>query len=256
MNSHNFRVLIYALVLIPILGCNFDPIPIFGSKPVHGTVIDAVTGVPLENVIVMGHWPDSQVKEILSGPNGIFLIPAWTTLPIPDLNKTHHDHAVTINFYKRGYLPKSISNHFPVTEQRSKASYDWQWNGQIIELQPIDETWSEVFQALKDHRSKRINYRELSEYPPKIRKEVSVMSYQWTLFNEDAGIWDVAAECALEDAPRMTFEMARYLQNMDTSNEKEKTPLIDYLTHDCDMCGYKSDKELEKLLISNNARNP
>lgn len=227
--------------LIPLLllsGCDYGLFPIYSSKPVHGTVVNAVTGEPLKNVIVMGNWPDSHVQEVVSDENGRFEIPAWHKFPDFFKNRMYDEHDVSINFYKQGYLPKSTHNSILYREIAAKgyrSEYVWQWNGKVVELQPFDAIWLEVF-----HEG--------------VRKR-----YENTSFYNELGLAPIVHKCLWKSVPNMLIEIGRYLQDLKAieyelsfSKPYKKKPLLEYIeerfSFDPDKCHPDARRELQAFI--------
>jgi hypothetical protein len=121
------------------------------TREVRGHVVDGATGVPLEDVIVVGSWPDigstlcgdhelmrGHVYETTTDRNGAFRLPGC----LKTTGVFFHSDAY-VSFYKRGYFPKKINNSplWNTSIGKGKLGYSgpgwvWQFQGSVIELEP------------------------------------------------------------------------------------------------------------------------
>ncbi|MCU7886459.1 MAG: hypothetical protein KZQ82_19900 [Candidatus Thiodiazotropha sp. (ex Lucinoma annulata)] len=121
------------------------------TREVTGHVVDGATGVPMEDVIVVGSWPGigntlcgdykamrSHVYETTTDRNGAFKIPGC----VGSTGVFFHSDG-GLNFHKRGYFPKEIKNNpsWNISIGKGKLGYRgpgwvWQFQGSVIELEP------------------------------------------------------------------------------------------------------------------------
>ncbi|MES9906930.1 MAG: hypothetical protein ABW150_00295 [Candidatus Thiodiazotropha sp.] len=119
------------------------------TQETRGWVVDAATGVPLKDAIVVGSWPNiastycgdhematAHYHETTTDEHGEFVVPGCV--------KTtgiffHSDGG--LSFYKKGYFPKSIDNDSSWNPRLGRAEmgyygpgWVWQFNGAVIEL--------------------------------------------------------------------------------------------------------------------------
>jgi hypothetical protein len=223
-----------------------------------------VTGEPMENVVVMGNWPGSHLEEVFTDEKGRFLIPAWLNLPDFGYRK-YRESQVSINFFKMGFLPKSIHNNMRVEYISANGyipEYVWQWNGNIIELQPLNDTWLEVFHEILSYRSKggvRKNYYDKSEKDFRKEREYA---YKWQLFDNDVDLFPIVNRCQWKSVPNLLIEIGKYLQSLESleyefQNKKNytKMPLLEYIEKrfrfDPDKCHPNAREELQAFIDAN-----
>lgn len=143
------------------------PPPAYSAQPIHGTVVDATTGKPLEGVIIVAQWvlywtsvggqnPHKrlQVLETVTAPDGTYALPAWGPKPNPLAIDLAHgyfccfltDRDPTLSFFKAGYRPLSLDNTRPIDIKPPVRTSDW--DGRTIELEPFRGSPKEWADAL------------------------------------------------------------------------------------------------------------
>ncbi|MEW8001019.1 MAG: carboxypeptidase-like regulatory domain-containing protein [Candidatus Thiodiazotropha endolucinida] len=187
------------------------------TREVTGHVVDGATGVPLEDVIVVGTWPGigsthcgdheamrSHVHETTTDRTGAFRIPGC----IKTTGDFFHSDAV-ISLYKKDYLPKKSRNSpfWNTNIGKGKLGYIgpgwvWQFQGSVIELEP-----SGAISKTRLHKIlKSKNIRVVSDYD-------SVPF----------------SDCYWMKMPRMTMAIGHRKREIKDTPEMQKKPLAQYL---------------------------
>ncbi|MCU7814467.1 MAG: hypothetical protein KZQ81_04465 [Candidatus Thiodiazotropha sp. (ex Rostrolucina anterorostrata)] len=214
-----FHSLIILLCLPVLSACTKQGYHSF-TRETHGWVVDAATGVPLKDAIVVGSWPDigstycgdhemaaAHIHETTTNKHGEFVIPGCV--------KTtgiffHSDGG--LSFYKKGYFPKTIDNDplWNPTEGKAKMGYYgpgwvWQFNGAVIELESTSGISQENIDKIRRSKNGRI-----------------VTDYQ--------GIG--GSKCHWLRMPKMVMATGHRIQKRDavgTHRDKVSMPLVEYL---------------------------
>jgi hypothetical protein len=134
----------------------FYPPTEYSAQSIHGRVVDATTGQPLEGVIIVAQWilydinvgggnarRRLQVLETVTAADGTYAFPAWGPKPNLwnlDLAKAYFccvltDRDPLLDFFKPGYRPRVLLNEKPIDMQSSVRTSDW--DGKTIELEPF-----------------------------------------------------------------------------------------------------------------------
>lgn len=128
-----------------------DPPPLtYSAKPVRGVVVDAATGEPLADVVVVaqwvlfvsgpghgGHGPRLHVTEAITNSEGKFQIPEWGPKPNPRYPWTRlRDEDPALSFFKRGYAPHYVQNRW----DRNESVRFSEWDGKTIKLEKFTGT--------------------------------------------------------------------------------------------------------------------
>jgi hypothetical protein len=161
------RIMLGLLLLTPITAASAPPT--YSAKPIHGTVVDAETGRPLEGVIVVAQWilyeasvggqnprKRLQVLETVTAPDGTYAFPGWgPKLNLPVINPfggyfccflTNRDPL--LNLFKPGYRPLSVLNQIE-TDVSVRTS---DWDGKTIRLERFrgdSEAWARELDLLQ-----------------------------------------------------------------------------------------------------------
>ena len=107
-------ILLLVIALMLIAGLGHGKWILFYDEPVKGYVIDAETGKPLEDAVVVSMWQLTQlfsggyggyakVIEAKTGKEGRFIIPFWMTFKPWTFYSVMYDIAPQIVIYKPGY---------------------------------------------------------------------------------------------------------------------------------------------------------
>ena len=125
--------------------------PFYSAQPIHGRVVDAATGQPLDGVIVVAQWildviadggqPRLQVLETVTDAAGAYHFPGWgpkvnSRFPFAELDLA----APRLCFFTPGYTPLSVANIF----SSSDAVRVSEWDGKTIPLERFtgpDDEW-------------------------------------------------------------------------------------------------------------------
>jgi hypothetical protein len=137
---------ILVLVLIGLSTCVWAP-PVYWGDAIHGRVVDADTGEPLEGVVVVadwkllgggyghgGHLDSLVVQETVTGKNGEFALPEWGPKMRPSF--TMLDKAPWLILFKSRYEHGALWN-----EQSSNGFVRRSdWDGQTVKLKRFSGT--------------------------------------------------------------------------------------------------------------------
>jgi hypothetical protein len=112
----------------------------YSAKEIHGQIVDAETGQPIEGAVVVAQWVLSHIgsghygkrlyiHETVTDKNGNYVIPAWGPKPRPPLTElVYRDPQILI--FKSGYEPEGLENSNLQTDG-VRAS---EWDGRVIQL--------------------------------------------------------------------------------------------------------------------------
>lgn len=130
-----------------------------GSPAIRGTVLDAVSGKPIEGAVVVAEWVDREgfgfyvsstykVEEKLTDANGEF--------GLDGVNKANLD--LSFSIYKRGYV---CWNNKSIFMDGHRTDFLWK-TGQTYSLVPWQEGWSHwkhvgFIHSVADSRGKAFN---------------------------------------------------------------------------------------------------
>jgi hypothetical protein len=109
--------------------------------------VDAVTGQPLEGVIVVAQWvlfvapvgrgPRIQVLETVTDAKGIYQFPGWGPKPNPRFPLSSLDRMdPDLTFFKPGYRPHAVANMYASNEAVRTSD----WDGKTIKLEEFTGT--------------------------------------------------------------------------------------------------------------------
>jgi hypothetical protein len=121
----------------------------YSAREIRAQVVDDITGVPLEGVVVVAQW--QTVREIVPGfakPSsemvkavetrtdaaGRFLLPAWGPIARP-LFHSFENNDPRILLFRAGYYPRQIANEVRSRRDESAVRVS-QWDGTTIRLRP------------------------------------------------------------------------------------------------------------------------
>lgn len=122
----------------------------YSASPMEARVVDADSGQPLPDVIVVAHWAlrfgleggdsaDLQVLETVTDRDGRFAFPGWGPEGVPSAFPSGARMASTapsLILFKRGYEPRWISNS--VKSPGANASPASEWDGTRIALRRFE----------------------------------------------------------------------------------------------------------------------
>src|SRR5262245_43573633 len=99
--------------MVRLASCFSSP-PIYWGDAIHGRVVDAETGEPIQGAIVISNWQllrggighgghngSLLVHETVTDPNGAFSFPEWG--PLLRRSCTRLDYAPLLVVFKAGY---------------------------------------------------------------------------------------------------------------------------------------------------------
>ena len=133
----NHKLLIF-IIILSIVG--FLVFRSGGYPPMTGTVVDAVTGQPIEGAVVLvewtrthgigEHWTESfKVEDAVTGKNGKFTVAG---LDVRDVDRPD------VTVYKNGYVAWSSRWIFPSYENRT----DFRWGDIVFKLEHFRAEYS------------------------------------------------------------------------------------------------------------------
>lgn len=146
---HTIRIVV-ALAALAALG-NCHATITYSAEPIEGWVVDAETGRPLEDVVVLAHWQlrggiERQIKgelmilETKTNRDGRFAFPGWGPKAVSDSTARLWDEDPQLLFAKHGYQLLELSNASRVgpvdTEKLLRSST---WNGKRIEIKSFKD---------------------------------------------------------------------------------------------------------------------
>jgi hypothetical protein len=136
------RNLLFVLLLLSglcsLLACA-TPLT-YSAKEIHGQIVDAETGQPIEGAIVVAQWVLSHIgsggygtrlhiHETTTDKKGNYLVPAWGPTPRPPLTDLiYRDPQILI--FKSGYEPEGLENSIPQTDAVRVS----EWDGRVVKL--------------------------------------------------------------------------------------------------------------------------
>ena len=111
----------------------------YSAREIHGQVVDAKTGQPIEGAVVVaqwilfqigsGHGPRLQIFETVTDKAGNYAFPAWGPKPhSPFTELDREDPQILI--FKSGYDPRSLYN----SKDRSGSVRFSEWDGRTVKL--------------------------------------------------------------------------------------------------------------------------
>ncbi|MCU7839204.1 MAG: carboxypeptidase-like regulatory domain-containing protein [Candidatus Thiodiazotropha sp. (ex Troendleina suluensis)] len=162
---------LFLLLSMTILNACVSPGYYTFTREVTGRVVDAATGVPLEDVIVVGAWPGigsnlcgdheamrSHIYETTTDRSGEFMIPGC----VKTTGVFFHSDAL-VSFYKPGYFPKTPTNgsSWNISVGKGEMGYYgpgwvWQFEGSVIELEPSVGMAKEKIEEIRKSNNVRV----------------------------------------------------------------------------------------------------
>jgi hypothetical protein len=141
---------LFVLAVSTQAGCAGLPPLSYSAKPIHGRVVDAAAGQPLDGVIIVAQWildmghlgePRLQVLETVTDATGAYQFPGWgpkanPRYPVSSLQ----DEDPLLSFFTPGYAPLSVANTFSSND----AVRISEWDGKAIALKRFtgpDDEW-------------------------------------------------------------------------------------------------------------------
>jgi len=173
----------------------------YSANPIRGVVVDAVTGQPLEGVIIVAQWilyeataggqnPRKvfQVLETVSGPDGTYNFPGWGPKPNVPITLlpgylccffTNRDPGLSL--FKPGYRPQVLLNQKPFDEPNPIRTSDW--NGKTIKLEKFSgriEQWVREIDLLQSSLSwgHEMDWRQVPRMTLAILEELKTIPYR------------------------------------------------------------------------------
>lgn len=170
INQSIFKLLVIIVMLGFLQGCSVLFSRTYSSPKIEITIVNAVTGNPVEDAIIVANWPllstgyagggvpagSLALFEVVSNENGVFKLPSWG--PAIAAGDTRVDgNAPIIRIFKHGYEYLELRNEAPYPPPAVPPSIftDYEnnlgsrWNSQIIELVPFIGTDSEYAKQIE-----------------------------------------------------------------------------------------------------------
>jgi hypothetical protein len=148
--SFLFTSLLLATVTM-LAGCAHPPF--YSAKEIHGQIVDAATGEPIEGVVIVAQWELFQeglgdsghkgsmvnIKEAVTDSTGNYVIPGWW--PRPRLPFNYLDNRdPKLSIFKSGYFPEELFNPLRSEEHINHDSMRTsQWDGKVIRLKKFND---------------------------------------------------------------------------------------------------------------------
>ena len=175
----NWRWLLIWIVLLAVSSCALSSNGGTGP-PLKGQVVDAETGKPLKGVVVLAYWTKytaspggwagggfSDSEEVVTGPDGRFVIRPRPTYTIPGVTKVSYDVVI----FKPGYGEWRIRSDkgdeavialppLKTREERLKFYDSLRWSGLI----PLERTKS--LREAEDVERAYLGFRKMHEGRP------------------------------------------------------------------------------------------
>ena len=143
-------VLVAILFFILVWPMNLLGMAPVWSRSVTAQVVDAETGAPLPEVVVVATWP-SVTGTLAGGPHhwgiiqrletqtdekGFFHLPSWVRIGYHNwISETDPE----IHLYKAGYWPRTLKNDINKFDQIIIWPEPWKsdWDGKVVKLKPM-----------------------------------------------------------------------------------------------------------------------
>jgi len=129
----------------------------YSAKEIHGQIVDAETGQPIEGAVVVGQWvlfhigighgghkSRIHIHETVTDKDGKYVIPAWGPKPHPPMTELH-DRDPDILIFKSGYEPQVLTNSV-VREDAVRVS---EWDGKTVKLMRTKRSLEDYAQRLE-----------------------------------------------------------------------------------------------------------
>ena len=194
------------------------PMNLLGMAPVRALsvtaqVVDAETGAPLQEVVVVATWP-SVTGTLAGGPHhwgtirrmetqtdeeGFFHLPSWVRIGFRNwISETDPE----IYLYRAGYWPRTLKNDINKFDQIIIWPESWvsDWDGKVVKLEPMH--WREWTKEECEKQHKDDAYDAANGYL------ISILR-----LNNDDRIWP-PNNCDWKRRPRDFLEGMRYQLRM------------------------------------------
>jgi hypothetical protein len=137
------NVLQLAVLVLPLCACAQLT---YSAKEIHGTIVDADTGQPLEGVNIVAEWQIDRttvgdenallhLTETVTGKDGKYTLPAWGPIGLPLRADFGQGRDPLLSIFKSGYEPEYIQNDL-VSDMRYRRTPvgEFKWNGATTKL--------------------------------------------------------------------------------------------------------------------------
>lgn len=163
MKPKSKKLLILLAALLFPLWVFGDP-PVYFAKEIHGQVVDAETGRPLEGVVVVARWRLRWISigeghtggtintlEAVTDKEGKYFIPGWGPRPRPPLGFLDNLDP-ELRFLKSNYYPRGVENRLlSYGNHNSSTMRTSEWDGKVIQLKPFKgDDWGDYASRLRD----------------------------------------------------------------------------------------------------------
>jgi hypothetical protein len=143
MRSSFSNVFWLAALLLPLQACAQLT---YSAKEIHGKIVDADTGQPLEGVNIIAQWKIDRawvgdekallhVTEAVTDKDGNYSFPAWGPITLPPLADFGEGRDPLISIFKSGYDVEFLDNGI-VSDIRYRRTPlgEFKWNGATTKL--------------------------------------------------------------------------------------------------------------------------
>jgi hypothetical protein len=192
-----------------------DP-ALYSAKEIRGRVVDGVSGEPLAGVIVVAQWElvreiipgvihrfygdVLKTIEVVSGPDGGYVIPAWGPAQRPAFFHLE-DGDPMLEVFTPGYYPRHVSNRIRAAYSRDSVRVS-QWDGRAM---PLRKFTGQPQEYLLDDGQSKVTVKvdgTLEEYASKL--STLQIYLHWTRETDD---W--------KSYPRMVMALTRERERLD-----------------------------------------
>lgn len=149
MKQYWKKILVLLVALLTPLWAFGDP-PVYYANDIHGQVVDAETGQPLEGVVVVARWRlrwigigesgtggSINTLEAVTDKEGKYFIPGWGPRPRPPLSFLDNLDP-DLRFFKSNYYPQGLANRLLNYEHHNRSmTRTSEWDGKVIQLKPF-----------------------------------------------------------------------------------------------------------------------
>src|SRR6267378_4169553 len=143
MRSSFSNVFWLAALLLPLQACAQLT---YSAKEIHGKIVDADTGQPLERVNIVAQWKIDRawvgddkallhVTEAVTDKDGNYSFPAWGPITLSPLADFGEGRDPLLSIFKSGYDVEFLDNGIiSDTRYRRTPLGEFKWNGEITRL--------------------------------------------------------------------------------------------------------------------------
>src|SRR6266581_6208867 len=138
-----FSNVVLIATLVPLQACAQLT---YSAKEIHGKIVDANTGQPLEGVNIVAQWKIDRmwvgddkallhVTEAVTDKDGNYSFPAWGPIMLPPRTDFGEGRDPLLSIFKSGHDVEFLDNGtISDTRYRLTPLGDFKWNGKTIKL--------------------------------------------------------------------------------------------------------------------------